>query len=80
MLNPNATYLRERNPIRNRDMILMYTDGLAEVRNGEIFSEKTESHNTSPRPWYGTRYISETLLESARTSEKRLKTTSHTRN
>ena len=39
MLNPNATYLSREIPLEVGDMY-SYTDGLAEVRNGEdLFGE-----------------------------------------
>ena len=57
MLNPNARYLSREIPLETGDMILMYTDGLAEVRNGEdLFGEDRIAQHitcllyTSPSP------------------------------
>ena len=67
MLNPNATYLSREIPLETGDMILMYTDGLAEVRNGEdLFGEDRIAQHITRDPGMAPDILAKTLLESAR--------------
>lgn len=67
MLNPTATYLSREIPLETGDMILMYTDGLAEVRNGEdLFGEDRIAQHITRDPGMAPDILAKTLLESAR--------------
>ena len=67
MLNPKATYLSREIPLEVGDMILMYTDGLAEVRNGEdLFGEDRIAQHITRDPGISPDVLAKTLLESAR--------------
>ena len=67
MLNPTATYLSREIPLETGDMILMYTDGLAEVRNGEdLFGEDRIAQHITRDPGMAPDVLAKTLLESAR--------------
>ena len=67
MLNPNATYISREIPLEEGDMILMYTDGLAEVRNGEdLFGEDRIAQHIIRDPGISPDVLTKTLLESAR--------------
>jgi len=67
MLNPKATYISREIPLETGDMILMYTDGLAEVRNGEdLFGEDRIAQHIIRDPGISPDVLTKTLLESAR--------------
>ena len=67
MLNPTATYISREIPLEAGDMILMYTDGLAEVRNGEdLFGEDRIAQHITRDPGVSPDVLTKTLLESAR--------------
>jgi serine phosphatase RsbU (regulator of sigma subunit) len=67
MLNPNATYISREIPLETGDMILMYTDGLAEARNGEdLFGEDRIAQHITRDPGITPNVLTKTLLESAR--------------
>jgi serine phosphatase RsbU (regulator of sigma subunit) len=67
MLNPNATYISREIPLETGDMVLLYTDGLAEVRNGEdLFGEDRIAQHITRDPGISPSVLTKTLLESAR--------------
>lgn len=67
MLDPNATYVSREIPLALGDMVLMYTDGLAEVRNGEDqFGEDRIAQYMSRDPGIAPDVLAKALLEAAR--------------
>ncbi|MGI9621414.1 MAG: PP2C family protein-serine/threonine phosphatase [Acidimicrobiales bacterium] len=67
MLDPNATYISREIPLELGDMVLMYTDGLAEVRNGEdLFGEDRIAQHMSRDPGIAPDVLAKSLLEAAR--------------
>ena len=67
MLDPNATYISREIPLALGDMVLMYTDGLAEVRNGEDqFGEDRIAQYLSRDPGIAPDVLAKSLLEGAR--------------
>lgn len=67
MLDPKATYISREIPLELGDMVLMYTDGLAEVRNGEdLFGEDRIAQHLSRDPGIAPDVLAKSLLEAAR--------------
>ena len=67
MLDPSATYISREIPLELGDMVLMYTDGLAEVRNGEdLFGEDRIAQFLSRDPGIAPDVLAKSLLEAAR--------------
>ena len=65
---PKATLLQPRDPRSTRnDLLLMYTDGLAEARNGEqLFGEERVASQLRRDPGVAPDVLCKTLLEAAR--------------
>ncbi len=67
MLDPKATYVSREIPLEMGDMLLMYTDGLAEVRNGgDLFGEDRIAQHMSRDPGVSPDVLTKSLLEAAR--------------
>ncbi len=67
MLDPKATYISREIPLELGDMVLMYTDGLAEVRNGEdLFGEDRIAQHMGRDPGIAPDVLAKSLLEAAR--------------
>ena len=67
MLDPDATYVSREIPLQLGDMLLMYTDGLAEVRNGDdLFGEDRIAQHLSRDPGVAPDVLTKALLEAAR--------------
>lgn len=67
MLDPSATYISREIPLELGDMVLMYTDGLAEVRNGEdLFGEDRIAQFLGRDPGIAPDVLAKSLLEAAR--------------
>ena len=67
MLDPKATYVSREIPLELGDMVLMYTDGLAEVRNGEdLFGEDRIAQYLARDPGIAPDVLAKSLLEAAR--------------
>ncbi|MBS1849272.1 MAG: serine/threonine-protein phosphatase [Actinobacteria bacterium] len=67
MLDPRATYLSREIPLDMGDLVLMYTDGLAEARNGDnLFGEERIANVLRRDPGVEPGVLCKSLLESAR--------------
>jgi sigma-B regulation protein RsbU (phosphoserine phosphatase) len=66
-LDPNGTYFSRERPLLVGDVILMYTDGLAEARaGGQIFGEDRIAGALRRDPGQDTTILCKDLLEAAR--------------
>lgn len=67
MLDPKASYVSREIPLETGDLVLMYTDGLAEVRNGsELFGEDRVALQIRRDPGMAPGVLCKTLIEAAR--------------
>lgn len=67
MLDPNGSYTSREIPLDSGDLVLMYTDGLAEARNGENqFGEERIANLLRRDPGAEPGVLCKALLESAR--------------
>ena len=67
MLDPNGHYHSREIPLNSGDLLLLYTDGLAEVRNGEqMFGEERIANSLRRDPNVAAGVLCKNLLESAR--------------
>lgn len=67
MLDPKATYMSREIPLEIGDLVLMYTDGLAEVRKGEdLFGEDRIAQHMGRDPGIAPDVLAKSLLEAAR--------------
>lgn len=67
MLDPTADYLSREIPLDLGDLVLLYTDGLAEARNGDaLFGEERIANALRRDPGIDPGVLCKTLLESAR--------------
>ncbi len=67
MLDSNASYGSREIPLELGDMVLMYTDGLAEARNGEdLFGEDRIAQHMGRDPGVAPDVLAKSLLEAAR--------------
>jgi serine phosphatase RsbU (regulator of sigma subunit) len=66
-LDPNGTYFSREIPLQPGDLLLMYTDGLAEARSGEqLFGEDRIGGMLRRDPGEEVTHLCKSLLESAR--------------
>ena len=66
MLDPNGSYHSREIPLNPGDLLLLYTDGLAEVRNGEqIFGEERIANALRRDPNVAAGVLCKNLLEAA---------------
>lgn len=66
MLDPSSTYYSKEIPLEMGDLVLMYTDGLAEVRSGDVlFGEERVSQILKRDPSAAPDVLCKTLLEAA---------------
>lgn len=67
MLDPQGSYLSREIPLNQDDLVLMYTDGLAEARNGDnLFGEDRIANVLRRDPGIDPGVLCKSLLESAR--------------
>ena len=67
MLDPNGTYVSREIPLDLGDLVLLYTDGLAEARNGDaLFGEERVANALRRDPGVDPGVLCKSLLESAR--------------
>jgi serine phosphatase RsbU (regulator of sigma subunit) len=67
MLDPNGSYHSREIRLDAGDLLLLYTDGLAEVRNGEqIFGEERIANALRRDPNVAAGVLCKNLLETAR--------------
>jgi serine phosphatase RsbU (regulator of sigma subunit) len=67
MLDPNSRFHSREIPLALGDLLLLYTDGLAEVRNGEqIFGEERIANTLRRDPNAAPAVLCKSLLEAAR--------------
>jgi serine phosphatase RsbU (regulator of sigma subunit) len=67
MLEPNNEYHSREIPLESGDLLLLYTDGLAEVRNGEqLFGEERIANALRRDPNVVADVLCKNLLEAAR--------------
>ncbi|MGE3619993.1 MAG: PP2C family protein-serine/threonine phosphatase [Acidimicrobiia bacterium] len=67
MLDPEASYTSREIPLDHGDMLLLYTDGLAEARSGEqLFGEERIANALRRDPGAAPDVLAKTLLEAAR--------------
>lgn len=67
MLDPDSTYFSREIPLDSGDMVLMYTDGLAEVRYGDAqFGEDRIAQHLRRDPTVSPDVLCKSLLEAAR--------------
>ncbi len=67
MLDPDSTYFSKEIPLDSGDMVLMYTDGLAEVRYGDAqFGEDRIAQHLRRDPTVSPDVLCKSLLEAAR--------------
>ncbi len=67
MIDPKATYVSREIPLELGDMVLMYTDGLAEVRHGaDLFGEDRIAQHMARDPGVAPAVLAKSLLEAAR--------------
>jgi serine phosphatase RsbU (regulator of sigma subunit) len=67
MLDPQSRYHSREIPLALGDLLLLYTDGLAEVRNGEqIFGEERIANSLRRDPQATPSVLCKSLLEAAR--------------
>lgn len=66
-LDPDASYFSREHPLDSGDLLIMYTDGLAEARNGgQLFGEDRIAQIVRRDPGQEANTIGKNLLESAR--------------
>ena len=66
MLDPNGSYFSREVPLALDDMAVMYTDGLAEARNGdELFGEERIGDAVRRNPGIAPGVLCKQLLDSA---------------
>src|SRR4029453_19107675 len=67
MLDPQGSYHSREIPLAAGDLLLLYTDGLAEVRNGEqMFGEERIANSLRRDPNVAAGVLCKNLLEAAR--------------
>ena len=67
MLDPTGGYYSREIPLEPGDLCLLYTDGLAEARNGdELFGEDRVAQNIKKDPGVAADVLCKSLLEAAR--------------
>lgn len=67
MLDPGAAYFSKEVPLQMDDFVLLYTDGLAEARNGaELFGEERIAMAIRRDPGAAPEILTKALLEDAR--------------
>ncbi len=67
MLDPGSEFLSREIPLDLGDLVLLYTDGLAEARNGEaLFGEERVANTLRRDPGADPGVLCKVLLESAR--------------
>ena len=67
MLDPGSTYHSREIPLQTGDLCLLYTDGLAEVRDGdELFGEERIANTLRRDPGISPDVLCKSLLEAAR--------------
>jgi serine phosphatase RsbU (regulator of sigma subunit) len=67
MLDPNGHYHSREIPLNSGDLLLLYTDGLAEVRNGEqMYGEERIANSLRRDPNVAAGVLCKNLLEAAR--------------
>lgn len=67
MLDPNGEYMSREIPLDTGDLLLLYTDGLAEARSGEqLFGEDRVANTLRRDPGVAPDVLCKTLLEAAR--------------
>lgn len=67
MLDPKGTYISREIPLDSGDLVLLYTDGLAEARNGsQLFGEERIANTLRRDPGASPAVLCKTLLEAAR--------------
>ncbi len=67
MLDPGASYFSKEVPLAPDDFVLLYTDGLAEARNGdELFGEERIAMAIRRDPGASPEVLTKALLEAAR--------------
>ena len=67
MLDPNGEYMSREIPLDTGDLLLLYTDGLAEARSGEqLFGEDRVANILRRDPGVAPDVLCKTLLEAAR--------------
>lgn len=67
MLDPNGSYHSREIPLSDKDICLLYTDGLSEVRNGQqLFGEERIAGALRRDPGVAPDVLCKSLLESAR--------------
>jgi serine phosphatase RsbU (regulator of sigma subunit) len=67
MLDPKGTYVSREIPLNLGDVLLMYTDGLAEARDGEhLFGEERIANTLRRDPGVDPDVLCKSLLEAAR--------------
>jgi serine phosphatase RsbU (regulator of sigma subunit) len=66
-LDPDASYFSRDLPLEVGDLVVLYTDGLTEARQGgQLFGEERVAHIVRRDPGQDTTIICKTLLEAAR--------------
>jgi serine phosphatase RsbU (regulator of sigma subunit) len=67
MLDPRASYYSREIPLDSGDLLLLYTDGLAEARSGEqLFGEERIANTLRKDPGVAPDVLCKSLLEAAR--------------
>jgi serine phosphatase RsbU (regulator of sigma subunit) len=67
MLDPKGTYHSREIPLEDHDLLLLYTDGLAEARDGELmFGEERIAQFLRRDPGVDADVLCKSLLEAAR--------------
>lgn len=67
MLDPGGSYISREIPLDSGDLVLLYTDGLAEARNGsQLFGEERIANTLRRDPGASPALLCKTLLEAAR--------------
>jgi serine phosphatase RsbU (regulator of sigma subunit) len=67
MLDPAGTYVSREIPLDPGDVLLLYTDGLAEARSGEqLFGEERIANTLRRDPGVDPDVLCKSLLEAAR--------------
>ena len=66
-IDPTGTYTSREVPLESGDLLLLYTDGLAEARSGEqLFGEDRVAHILRRDPGQGAEVLCKNLLSAAR--------------
>jgi serine phosphatase RsbU (regulator of sigma subunit) len=67
MLDPNSSYISRELPLDAGDLVVLYTDGLAEARDGDSFFGEERVANTMRRdPGIDAQVLCKSLLEAAK--------------